>query len=97
MGACSSKEHLVAKGEACFLATDCEPGLVCVPQDNGTRICSDDLTKIAGDTPPEAGPPMDANPDAPEGGNDAPNDGPPPNDTGADTGEKDSATDAPTG
>jgi hypothetical protein len=89
--ACSTKNQLVGAGQACFLATDCEPGLVCVPQENGGRLCSDDLTRVAGDTPPEAGPADAATPDAPQ--NDAPSDSPPndtgPQDTGADTGEQD--------
>ena len=73
------QNHAVGKGEACFLATDCEPGFVCVPLEHGGSVCSDDLSGVAGESPPEAGP-ADANADVPEGGNDAPNDGPPPAD-----------------
>lgn len=40
-------------GGECFLATDCAPGLVCVEQANKTRICSDDLNRVAGRTPPD--------------------------------------------
>jgi hypothetical protein len=83
--AACSKSGVVGKGEQCYLATDCAPGLVCVPQgDEGARICSDDLSGVAGRPPPEAGV------DAGEGG-DAPADGPPPVDapppldTGTDT------------
>jgi hypothetical protein len=87
--ACSQQNHLAAAGESCFLANDCEPGLVCVPRQDGTRICTDDLANIAGQGPQEAGP-ADANPDARDGGrrdgaNDAPADSPPV-DTGTDTG-----------
>jgi hypothetical protein len=77
--ACGKESNAVGPGGECFLATDCEPGLVCVPQRDGTRLCSNDLTRVAGDVPPEAGA------DAREGG-DAPADGPvqvP--DTGTDT------------
>jgi hypothetical protein len=82
--ACSQKDSTVAKGQPCFLASDCDPGLVCVPQDNGTRICTDDINGIAGDGPMEAG--ADANmPEAGEGGGDAPSDSPPPMDSGQDT------------
>ena len=53
--ACASKANLVSAGGECFLATDCAPGLVCVEQQNKNRVCSDDLTRVAGRTPPEAG------------------------------------------
>jgi hypothetical protein len=45
--ACSSSPTLVGAGQACLNATDCQPGLVCVPQGNGgDRVCSDDLSGI---------------------------------------------------
>jgi hypothetical protein len=54
------------EGGECFLATDCEPGLVCVPRDDvrdpcnpppGGRVCSADLSKINATTcgPPTGG------------------------------------------
>ncbi len=84
--ACSQKDSALAKGQPCFLASDCQPGLVCVPQNDGTRICTDDINGVAGEGPREAG--RDGNmPEAGEGG-DAPSDGPPPMDTGVqDTGQ----------
>jgi hypothetical protein len=54
LGACSGPSAAVDRGGACYLATDCAPGLVCVPQKNGTRICTDDLTGL-GAPPPEGG------------------------------------------
>ncbi len=85
--ACSQKDSAVAKGQPCFLASDCQPGLVCVPQDNGSRICTDDLSGVAGEGPMEAG--RDGNmPEAGEGGRDAPSDSPP-----ADTGGQDAGKD----
>lgn len=90
--ACDANTTRVGAGAECFLATDCEPGLVCVPQQNGSRICSSDLSRVAGRPPPEAGPrdageAGDADEDAaPEdGGTDAPAD------TGTDTGIADAA------
>jgi hypothetical protein len=54
-GACSSAEKLSGAGGACFLVTDCQEGLVCVPkvasQPNGTRVCSNNVSSIVpGDT-----------------------------------------------
>lgn len=66
-GACDAKSSLVGPGGECFLASDCLPGLVCVEQANQSRICTDDLSRVAGEAPPEAGA-MDADPDAGEGG-----------------------------
>ncbi len=78
--ACTSKQSPVGPGGECFLATDCAPGLVCVEQRNQTRICTDDLSSVAGRPPPEAGP-MDAG-DGGEGGEgvdgESPDVGPPP-------------------
>jgi hypothetical protein len=87
LAACSKDSSAVARGGECYLATDCAPGLVCVPQKDGRRLCSDDLTGL-GNPPPEGGAG-----DAGEAG-DAPNnpDAPvnPPDtgtqDTGTDTG-----------
>ena len=52
--ACSSSPALVAAGGDCFAASDCQPGLVCVPQKNGPRVCSSDLSQVTG-RPPAAG------------------------------------------
>ena len=51
--ACSSPETLEAQGGPCFLATDCQEGLVCIPQPDGSRRCSSDLSSIQ--VPAEAG------------------------------------------
>jgi hypothetical protein len=53
--ACSDKAALSGPGEECFAATDCQAGLVCVPQRTGSRLCSNDLTQVEGRPPPEAG------------------------------------------
>jgi len=48
--ACSSAEKLSGEGGACFLVTDCQEGLVCVPkvasQPNGTRVCSNNVSTL---------------------------------------------------
>ena len=94
MGACSTAALVPAGGE-CLLATDCEPGLACVPS-NGKRVCSADLSGIAsgfeaggGDaTPTEAG--RDAVGDAPVADVVTKDQNNPPPDTGApDTGTPD--------
>jgi hypothetical protein len=43
---CSSAQTLEGQGGQCLQTTDCQLGLACVPQKNGTRICSNDLTPI---------------------------------------------------
>jgi hypothetical protein len=53
--ACNSKSGAMNAGDECFLATDCAPGLICIEQANKTRICSDDLSRVAGRPPPEGG------------------------------------------
>jgi hypothetical protein len=53
--ACASRPTPSGPGEDCFAATDCQPGLVCVPQKSGAFVCSSDLTQVAGRPPPEAG------------------------------------------
>ena len=85
--ACAPKNSASAKGQECFAASDCEPGLVCVPQRSGARICSDDLSQVTGQPPAEAGraDAGDATTDGPAA--DAPADAP--QDTGVDTGVKD--------
>lgn len=66
--ACTSKASAVGAGGECFLATDCAPGLVCIEQANKTRICSDDLSRVAGRTPPDGAVAADAGDEAGEGG-----------------------------
>jgi hypothetical protein len=45
--ACSTSQTLAAAGDACLNATDCQPGLVCLPSGNGSdRVCSDDLSGV---------------------------------------------------
>ncbi len=91
--ACASSASKVGAGAECFLASDCEDGLVCVPQPNGGRVCSNDISRVAGRPPAEGGA-GDANvadaTDAPV--NDAPADSPP-QDTGTDTGPVDAGQD----
>ncbi len=44
--ACSSQAQLAGAGAQCFAATDCQEGLVCIPQKGGTSICSNNLSQI---------------------------------------------------
>jgi hypothetical protein len=67
---CSTKAKLLGQGGECLQATDCVDGLVCVPQNDGHRICSNDLsgvqsTEDAGAPAPIDSGPSDARPDAP--------------------------------
>ena len=87
--ACAQDSPLVGPGAECFLASDCQPGLVCVPQRNGGRVCSNDLSQVMGRPPPEAGM-GDASGDASA---DAPGDGPVQETGGQDTGTGDSGAD----
>ncbi|CAN5726537.1 hypothetical protein BH09MYX1_BH09MYX1_28760 [soil metagenome] len=110
-GACSSGALVPAGGE-CLQATDCDNGLVCVPQ-GGKRICSSDITGIV-NLPPEAGAdatvsdatldaiiydaPIDTTPPKDTGGPDVnpPVDSGPP-DTGADAGTDSGSQDSGSG
>lgn len=67
VAACATKPAAAGAGDECFEATDCQAGLICVPQPSGARICSNDLTKVTGRPPPEAG--------AADTGRDGPNEG----------------------
>ncbi len=65
--ACAPDASPVQAGGECFIASDCAPGLVCVPQRGGARQCSSDLSQVVGRPPPEAGggeaaPPVDGAP-----------------------------------
>lgn len=53
--ACDSPFEPVGPGGECFLATDCASGLICIEQADKTRVCSDDLSRVAGRPPPEGG------------------------------------------
>ncbi len=44
--ACSLPAALGAQGDSCSQPSDCESNLTCVPQADGTRICSSDLGPI---------------------------------------------------
>lgn len=55
VGACSKDNAAIERGGECFFASDCAPGLVCVEQRNKTRICTDDLTGVAGEPPDQGG------------------------------------------
>jgi ABC-type Fe3+-hydroxamate transport system substrate-binding protein len=58
LAACSSPPKLLGAGKTCFQATDCQAGLVCVPQSNQTRVCSSDLSSLV--RVPEGGGVLDA-------------------------------------
>ena len=64
--ACSERAGAIASGGECFLATDCEPGLICVDLGEGIRTCTNDLSEVAGN-PPDPMEEGDAEPN--EGGN----------------------------
>jgi len=70
VASCGTKAKLVAQGGECLLATDCQDGLVCVPQADTTRICDSDLSRIQ--RTEDAAPPRDA---ARDGAGDAALDG----------------------
>ncbi len=59
--ACSEAPKLVGQGGACALTMDCDRGLACVPQQDGSRMCTGDLTSVAKATQPA---PADAGADA---------------------------------
>lgn len=88
--ACAQESSPVGPGGECFLASDCQAGLVCVPQPNGARACSSDLTGFEGNPPAEAGGDTAVPGDAPD---DSPQDTSVVTDTGADTGIADSGAD----
>lgn len=48
VSACAPQSSRVGAGGECFLATDCAPGLICIEQADKTRLCSDDLSRVAG-------------------------------------------------
>ena len=72
--ACAAQTSLSGPGQECFAATDCQDGLVCVPQRGGARLCSDDLSQVTGRPPPEGGAAAEAGGDGPREAN--PADGP---------------------
>lgn len=82
--ACATDASLVGPGGECFLASDCQPGLVCIEQRDKRRVCTDDLTGVEG-RPPQQGEAGEAGEPA-EGGADGPV---PPVDGGQDTGTQD--------
>jgi hypothetical protein len=55
LAACSSPEALQGPGGACMQVTDCQAGLVCIPQKNGPNVCSMDTSSLVATE--EAGPP----------------------------------------
>jgi hypothetical protein len=75
--ACKTAELVPAGGE-CSLATDCQPGLVCLGKPDGTRTCESDLSAVTNPVPPnmrdgaaEAEAPRDGATDAPRPPDDA--------------------------
>jgi hypothetical protein len=59
---CSTKAKLIAQGGECLEATDCVDGLVCVPQQDGKRICDNDLSGVQSTEDATAPPAKDAAP-----------------------------------
>jgi hypothetical protein len=88
--ACAKDNKAIDKGGECFFANECAPGLVCVAdKDTGKRICTDDLSEVAGE-PPGMGEEGDA---ADEGGEGGTTDGPVIPDTGTDQSTTDTGID----
>ncbi|WP_394850283.1 hypothetical protein LZC95_22850 [Pendulispora brunnea] len=56
-----SESKLSGEGSDCLQATDCEPGLACVPLDDGRRVCKSDLSGTQPSPQKDAGA-RDANP-----------------------------------
>jgi len=78
--ACSQAAPLVGQGGTCQVTTDCQDGLACITQPDGTRQCSSDFTGIQSTE-------SDAETDAPamatgDGAAPASDTGSPPADTG---------------
>jgi hypothetical protein len=82
--ACSNAAKLQGEGGECTQATDCQEGLVCVPQADGTLKCSSDLSSIqkTEEAGAEAAPPKEAGADGTAGDGTAPLDSGAPQDTG---------------
>lgn len=53
IAACKTAE-LAAQGGECSLATDCQPGLVCIGKPDGTRTCESDLSGVTNPVPANA-------------------------------------------
>lgn len=85
LAACSSPPAPVGPNGQCMLTTDCQAGLVCVPQKNAPSICTSNLASIV--STEEAGAP--APKDAAAGDGRAPADGSAPAEAG--TSPKDAA------
>lgn len=74
--ACSKDNTAVERGGECFFASECAPGLICVEQrDKGIRICTDDLSGVAGE-PPDPGEEAEGGDEGGEGGEGGQTDGP---------------------
>jgi hypothetical protein len=43
---CSAPQTLLGQGGQCLQTTECQDGLFCVPQKNGTKTCSNNLASI---------------------------------------------------
>lgn len=99
---------LASQGGECALATDCEPGLVCLTNKDGTRSCQSDLSSVTKPVDPgqkDTGTDATADgdtPDAPvvptdDGSTTQPDSAPPPKDAAPDTSTADASQDAGTG
>jgi len=86
--ACKTAELVPAGGE-CALATDCQPGLVCLGKPDGTRTCESDLSGVTNPVPPNA---RDGGGDATPAADGAAPDAPPaPDDATIDTSRPDTS------
>ena len=83
-GACNNSSQEVGQGGSCFQATDCLAGLICAPQKNGARICTNDLSSIQ-TTEEAGGRPTDAGDATTDRSNDGPADSPGPDTNQPDT------------
>jgi hypothetical protein len=62
LAACSSPATPVGLNGSCLLTTDCQPGLVCIPQKDGPNICTNNLATTVSTEDAGAPAPMDAAP-----------------------------------
>ena len=44
--ACGSKAQLGGQGASCNVVSDCQDGLICIPQKNGSSICSSNVGSV---------------------------------------------------
>lgn len=64
---CAGHQEPGGAGTACYRDSDCQAGLICVQNQAGSRVCSDDVSGLVGSVegpPPPEDAGMTADPDA---------------------------------